>query len=353
MVKSDDVDTLQDEFATLPADTPRNLMHEIGDLARPDVKNHKALNRNMATLCTHVTGSPTCRDLTWLDEEEKIVAWFAACKNKAGSKRTYSDALVCLYLSYEDADGARQARYFALHRGNCCGAIADQLSGEASEAQIANTPTLAEIDDAFEKADLQGRALIALARTFQGRNQNYCLRLLTRINGDMISSVTGAIPAEELHADGYPLDCNAYIFNMDGGPDQYFQGKFKTVETVGRKVGDVPVETALAVKAWVTSDLHEGAADSASTGFLFLDTKGKPVRCGVDAPSDTVAGLCKRIFQATVQKAVTPGLLRRAFGNSPAHRASFAMLASTADVQNHTVAQQTTSGNYTGKGNVC
>ena len=110
----------------------------------------------------------------------------------------------------------------------------------------------------------------------------------------------------------------------------------------GQKVAVIDADTHALVLAWLE--------ESPNTAALFLDTNGHPVHNSSGGKGDTVAGLCKRIFQSVCNKSVTPGLIRRACANTKEMRNAVVVVMKGAEIRNHSLLMETTSGHYAFKG---
>ena len=344
------VDALFKEFRGLPPDTDRNLIADLIPLARPDAKKPQPIVTKAMAICRWVTGSKSCTDLDWLDNEERVNSFFTQriAANGDGSKRQHADALRALYLSHDKRDAARLQRYFLAYKTYQQREKAPGAGSKASEEQLKNTPTMAEITLAKEQADTQGKAFVALAAKVQGRCQNMMITPCVRqLGGTLVHYETDADgfaqPVEHVEADGFPININAYIVPEDARlPPVYVQNVYKNSQVFGKKVAIIDPETHALVMAWLE--------ESPNTAALFLDTTGQPVHSSANGPSDTVAGLCRRIFQSVCGKAVTPGLIRRACADTKEMREAVTYVMEGADVRNHGLLMEMASGHYAFKG---
>lgn len=324
----------------------------------------KAMARRCGELKEWVTGCKDCNDgdLSWLNQTTKIAEAFTdpafkpnktpLCDQGYGSKRQMVDAIRMMYLSYQDRDARQLNQYFDLYRTYQEFEAAENLSPDkkVNPSELANTPTMAEIDQTYEQADLQGKAFIALSKKFQGRSQNYVITLIRKkADGKYFQSGKFGrsylwwkeLPLDE---DGFPGGENFYVENDDPNkPDEYIQNCYKTNVKYGKKVGFVPTDCRKAVADWVNSnewhrqwDVHSGA--------LFQTTEGKAVN------ADNASALCKRIFFSAIGKNTTPGLLRRACANTKEIREAVAVLVNASEVRNHSLLMECTSGHYCFKG---
>ena len=113
---------------------------------------------------------------------------------------------------------------------------------KVNPAELANTPTIAEIDQAYEQADLQGKAFIALSKKFQGRSQNYVITVI-RKDDDGKYFHSGKFGRSylwwkelPLDDDGFPSGENFYVVNDDPNkPDEYIQNCYKTNVKYGKR----------------------------------------------------------------------------------------------------------------------
>ena len=348
-LRSNHVDKVLAEFRQLPYDTDRNIIEEIIPLARPSCANPKpAIIKAKAIFkwVTQATPCP-CTHLDWLDDEESVTSFFTEKigSNGVGSKRQHADALCALYLTHDKRDAARQWRYYRAYLTyKQQEAAPSGGSKEVTAAQLANTPTMADIEQATEQADTQGRAFVALGTKVQGRCQNYvitpCVRLL---DGSVVHYHDRTTPVERVGDHGYPSTINAYVVPEDGAlPPVYVQNVYKTARDYGMKVAVIDPDTHALVMAWL--------AESPNTAALFLDTKGAPVHGSSEGHGDTVASLCRRIFTAVCGKSVTPGLIRRACANTKEMRDAISYVMEGAHLRNHSLLMEMTSGHYAFKG---
>jgi hypothetical protein len=349
--RSEEVEAIQNE---IQPGSDRNLLREICEKQRPDVKLKKTADANynralkMWKWVTKST-SGTCYDLAWLDNEEGVMHVFSEHLKSNGnkSKQAHWDVLICLYLAYNQRDAARQERYFNNYYATS--AAANKDLGKSSEKDDANTPTIAEVQATMVNSDARGRCFARFASEFQPRNQNYIALVLFRNEAGLLCHEDGTV-AELKVNDGYPSDVNAIIipklsenFYMDRKME-YVQNFYKTSETFGRCIDKCSDEFAKAFREW-WNDPSPHRRNNRT--HLFVDGNGQN---GVN--SDTTRNLCTKVFKETCNKSVTPTLLRRCFSNSPAHRDALKLQTETAYLQKHSLAQ----GNgpcYTGKGNVC
>jgi hypothetical protein len=217
---------------------------------------------------------------------------------------------------------------------------------KANPTELANTPDMSEIEQAYEQADLQGKAFIALSKKFQGRSQNYVITVIRKkINyGNGTETYLRWCDGWKklpLGEDGFPCGDNYYVENDDPNkPDEYIQNCYKTNVKYGKKVGFVPTDCRKAVTDWVNSKERNWT----NGGALFQTTEGKPVN------ADNASALCKRIFSSVIGKKVTPGLLRRACANTKKNREAVAVLVNGADVRCHSFHTECSSGHYIFKG---
>jgi hypothetical protein len=347
-VRSPAVDALQADFRDLPADSTRSLIAEIMPLARPDAKSVKATVTKGEAICLWVTGEKRCTSLAWTDNEERVSSYFTEKigSNSDGSKRQYADALRALYLSYDQRDAARQQRYWLAYRTYQLREMAPSIGGGKPTAhELANTPTMAEIEQAKSEADAQGRAFVALGAAVQARNQNFVITpMFRKRDGTVVycHDPTTAVP--HVNENGYPVNENGYIIAEDSAlAPVYVQNVYKTAGRYGQKVAVISREVHEHVMRWLEV--------SPNTKALFLDTTNAPVHNGAaDGQSDTVAGLCRRIFEGVCGKQVTPGLIRRACANTTEMRAAIAFVMEGADLRNHSLLMEMTSGHYAFKG---
>ena len=338
-----------------------DFFEQLVNIARPQSeKSAKAMARRCGELKYWVTReegdhwrTKACidGDLSFLDDEDRVAAAFtdpAFCPNKKplceqgdASKRQMCDAIRMMYLCYPNRDAGRLKRYFDAYRTYSEREAASALSPDSkvSPEELANTPTKTDIDVAHDKTNLQGKALIALLKKFQGRRQNLVLTVLKKNDAGGYRRLNGEIVAVE--EDGFPGGFNAYVLHdefKDGRADEYIQNVYKTKDKLGKKVGFVPRDCAGDVRNWVSS---WGETTNES---LFLTTEGLPVN------PDTATALCKRIFFEAIGKNVTPGLLRRACANTKEIRDAIAVLVAASEVRNHSFLMECRSGFYAFKG---
>jgi hypothetical protein len=347
-VRSPAVDALQAAFRALPADSPRSLVAEVLPLARPDSKSHKAIVTKGEALCLWVTGAKHCSSLAWTDDEERVGSFFTTKigSHSDGSKRQYADALRALYLSYDQRNAARQDKYWVAYRTYQQRELApNHGGGQPTAHELANTPTMAEIEQAKAEADPQGRAFVALGTAVQARCQNYEITpMYRRLDGALLfCHDLAAVPGVN-DASGWPTRENAYIIPEDASAAPvYVQNHYKTKARYGQKVAPISPDVHEHVMRWLEVSPNKRA--------LFLDTTNAPVHNGgADAGGDTVAGLCRRIFSGVCGKAVTPGLIRRACANTKEMRAAISFVMEGADLRNHSLLMEMTSGHYAFKG---
>ena len=324
------------------------------------IKNYKQVMSRLKNICKHVTGQASCTSLSWLDDEEAVMRFFrdvlptpaspAGKSNSYDSLGKWADALRRLYVFYHGDFGAKQAqlmRYQGVHDNFC--ELHEGEKGKATEAEVLNTPSVAQIDQLLEAATGQTRVLLLHAKQFIGRNMNYICQLLQRTtepdgttelwryDEEGLDELTQLDEDLEVHADGYPLESNAIIRTTaaDGTHSyEYFQSAYKTSKIFGRKVGACTAELGAAITAMG----FEGRQS------LFQRANGDPV-----CDDSHVRELCKSVFTPLGMTDVTPTLLRRAMCNSPKHRAAFSLLIDTAAVMNHSLGMHC-GGRYTGKG---
>lgn len=323
-------------------------------------KNYKQVLGRLQAICKYVTGQASCTSLRWLDDEDAILRFFrdvlpttASPTGKANNYESLSkwaDALRRLYVFYHADFGAKQAqlmRFQGLHDNFC--ELQDTVRGKATEHEMANTPTVAQIDQLISTETGQNRVFLLHAKQFIGRNMNYICDVLQRATDaegtelwrwDEAGNVHELTQLDDdfgMHEDGYPMEGNALIRTTaaDGTHSfEYFQSAYKTSKTFGRKVGGCSQELGEAITAMG----FEGRQS------LFQRANGDPV-----SDDSHVRELCKAIFAPLGMTDVTPTLLRRAMCNSPEHRAAFSLLIDTAAVMNHSLGMHC-GGRYTGKG---
>jgi hypothetical protein len=248
------------------------------------------------------TSSKQCTDLDLLDEEVRASSFFTERKagNSDSSLRQYAGVLRALCLSHDKRDAARLQRYFLAYKAYKGREDALGVGTVPSEHQLANTPTMAEVNRAPEEAGTQGRAFVALNLKVQGRCQNMIITPLMRLMDGTLVHYSDAlfgdhVPVEHVGTDGYPVNINAYIVPQDPHlPPVCVQNIYKTTDVYGKKVAVIDADTHELVLAWLQESPNERA--------LFVDTNGHPVDNSSGGKGDTVAGLCKRIFQSVCNK---------------------------------------------------
>jgi hypothetical protein len=349
-------------FAECLATPNPSFFYDLVNVARPQCERAaKAMARRCGEIKEWVTGSKSCNngDLSWLEQYARIEAMFtdptfkpnktALCDQGYASKRHMADAIRMLYLSYPQRNIRQLLNYNDLYRTYGEFESAQAMSKQpVNPTEQANTPTIAEIDETYEKADLQGKALIAVSKKFQGRSQNYVITVIRKkIDGTYVHITDSGGRCEDgngaqlpLEADGFPGGENFYVLNDDPNkPDEYIQCCYKTNVKYGKKVGFVPIDCSKDVREWVFSDEW-----SPHGGALFQTTEGKAVN------ADNASALCKRIFFAAIGKNATPGLLRRACANTKEIREAVAVLINASEVRNHSLLMEAVSGHYCFKG---
>jgi hypothetical protein len=192
-------------------------------------------------------GTVEMQSLEWLVNEQSEVIEHLATFKSLQTRRGYYTAICAVYMN------SKYDKYVEIHEDLKSQLTKIDNSGVKSERMEQNWITMGDIDDAIEKADLQGKALIQMYRECPLRNDVAEMEVL-----DFPSLIKGRCD----------LKNNCYVRQIDGNSFLHLV-KYKTDGKYGPKRIDLSEKATQMCEEWL--------ATSPNPKFLFLNTKNDPV----------------------------------------------------------------------------
>ena len=304
---------------TAPASPPpaeeqsSDLIRDVITKARPSAAatTITKMSDDLKRLCAYCTGDRNCTSLCFLHDEAKIKAFIQGCGYSVGTKKGYMNTIFAAYSHVPNADAGLLARYETMRSMYHHKDAEQQAKRVRSKRQEDNWCTMEEIEQAYQQAPLQGKALIGCYRDVNMRNDVAMMHtLLQGPDGSLVRGgkaqpdtyLPAGLPVAKL-----PEKDNAFVLRRNDHGDFVGTGYLSIVDSKTRRMN-------YNEKRWVSHELSEQTvADmiawltvSPDPSWAFLHSGGEPV-C-----ANGVTALLNRTFKC-LKKKISSTMLRHVY----------------------------------------